>query len=152
METLEMGEIEELFSTPDSIIIINGFVCKRTSPTLISSLSDTDPDRLDKCYKHDENLFLECVSQIIPLIIIHKEKIHSIYTQIISESGGHQQFAKLNLTFYYYFITNLYNTGYTLSKKERDFVEIYLTELDSFGWRGERVWYQKCLRDIILNL
>lgn len=150
--------IEKLFSTSNSIIIINCFVCKRTSPSLISNLRDTDPDRLDTdrldiCYKRDENLFLECVHQIIPLIIRHKGKIHGIYTQIIV-GDRHQQFAKLNLPFYYYFITNLYNTGYTLSVIEKEFVEIYLTELDSYrGERGtEKVWYQKCLRDLILNL
>ena len=157
--------IEELFSTSNSIIIINGFVCKITIPTLISILRDADPDRLAKCYKDDNNLFLECIPQFIPLIIGHKRKIHSIYTQIINASGGgHQQFAKLNLPFYYYFITNLYNTGYTLSEKEEEFVEIYLTELDSYEGEnddGPEDWskrpeflqkYQKCLRDIILNL
>ena len=154
METLEMKEIEELFSTSDSIIIINSFVFKEKSATLVSSLREAYPDRLDQCYKYDENLFLECIPQIIPLIIGHKGKIYSIYTQIIGGDGGHQQFAKLDLIFYYYFITNLYNTGYTLSEEEKEFVEIYLTQYDSFGGRrgAERVWYQKCLRDIILNL
>ena len=156
-------KIRELFSTSNSIIIINGYVSKRISPTLISNLRKTDPYRLVKCYKYDENLFLECIPQFIPLIIGHKRKIHSIYTQIISGSGGHQQFAKLNLPFYYYFITNLYNTGYTLSVEEEEFVEIYLTELDSYEGEnddGPEDWskrpeflqkYQQCLRDIILN-
>jgi hypothetical protein len=155
-------KIRELFSTSNSIIIINGYVKKRGVQK--KGLDELDPDRLSKCYKYDENLFLECISQIIPLIIENKDKINNIFTQIVNTQGVHQTFANINRPFYYYFITNLYNTGYTLSKTERDFVEIYLTELDSYEGEnddGPEDWsmrpeflrrYQKCLRDLILNL
>jgi hypothetical protein len=130
----------------------------------MKDLDELDTDRLSKCYKYDENLFLERISQIIPLIIENKDKINNIFTQIVNTQGVHQTFADINRPFYYYFITNLYNTGYTLSKTERDFVEIYLTELDSYEGEnddGPEDWsmrpeflrrYQRCLRDLILNL
>lgn len=154
MGTLSSGpdgvKIRELFSTSNSIIIINGYVKKRGD--INEGLYELKSGyRFKKCYKKDENLFLERIPQIIPLIISHKGKIHSIYTQIINDSGGgHQQFAKLNLPFYYYFITKLYNTGYTLSETEGEYTTAYLTELVEESGTG--VLYQHCLRDLILNL